>query len=245
MRAGTSEGPLGISQAAIHGREFVTAYLSLEFLRRGVKRGSVWVIPLSNPDGALLSEIGLSSLPENQREKLLALCGGKADLPRWKANADGVDLNVNFDAGWGTGKKNVFAPAGENYVGEFPFSAPESRALKEFTEAVRPDFTVSWHTKGEELYWRFRQPLFRALRDKRLAKILGRAICCPLRESRGSAGGYKDWCVEALKIPAFTVEIGGDGLSHPIGKEHLPELANRYGDALAVLSEAVKAKRKR
>ena len=30
-----------------------------------------------------------------------------------------------------------------------------------------------------------------------------------------SAGGYKDWCVQKLGIPAITVEVGNDKYSHP------------------------------
>lgn len=240
MLIGEENVPLGISQAAIHGREFITAYLSEEFLRRGVKHGGVWVIPLSNPDGALLSEIGAPSVPEGKRAPLIKINGG-GDFSLWKANAEGVDLNVNFDARWGTGEKNVFAPASENFVGSHPFSAKESIALKEFTLSVKPDFTISWHTKGEEIYWKFFQPPLRAARDKRIAKALSKEIGCPLKESAGSAGGYKDWCVEALKIPAFTVEAGRNSLAHPVGKEHLGEFAAKYGGALIALTEAMKS----
>ena len=236
MFIGKSEPPVGISQAAIHGREWITALLSLKHIQRGLKRGGFWVLPLANPDGALLSEIGISTVSPSRRKQLIMLNGGY-DFSLWKANAEGVDLNVNFDARWGTGRKNITVSASENYIGEFPFSAPESRALKEFTEEVRPDLTVSWHTKGEEIYWRFHQPLFRAMRDKRFAIRLSKAVGCPLREAKYSAGGYKDWCVEKLKIPAFTVEIGSDSLSHPITRERLPELEKKYGLALNALSE--------
>ena len=236
MFIGKDEPPVGISQAAIHGREWITALLSLHHIERGLKKGGFWVLPLTNPDGALLSEIGISTISQSRRNQLITLNGGY-DFSLWKANAEGVDCNVNFDARWGTGKKNIKVPAPENYIGEFPFSAPESLALKEFTEKIRPDLTVSWHTKGEEIYWRFHQPLFRAMRDKKIAVNFSRAVDCPLREAKRSAGGYKDWCVEKLKIPAFTVEIGSDSLSHPIGREHLSKLNQKYGLALRTLSE--------
>lgn len=239
MLLGREEEPLGLMQAAIHAREYITAYLALGMIQNGLKRGGVWVVPLSNPDGALLSETGLSSAPESAREELVRLNGGKRDFSLWKANAEGVDLNVNFDAGWGEGAQNVFVAGSENYVGARPFSAPESRALKEFTLSVRPAFTLSLHTKGEVIYWRFRQPPLRAARDKRLAKILAESVNCPLGESPNSAGGYKDWCVQALKIPAFTLEAGSEKLRHPIGKEHLKELLLRYGGALDALTGAL------
>ena len=34
----------------------------------------------------------------------------------------------------------------------------------------------------------------------------------------GSAGGYKDWCLQKLQIPSYTVECGSDKLKHPIKK---------------------------
>ncbi len=236
MLIGEPSAPLGISQAAIHGREWITALLALEHLSRGCRRGGVWVLPLTNPDGALLSETGLSSVSGGRRE-FLGKLNGSEDFSLWKANAEGVDLNVNFDAAWGTGAENLRTPAPANYIGEYPFSAPESRALKEFTEAAAPDFTVSWHTKGEEIYWRFRQPPLRAARDLRLAKRLSESTGYPLREAKRSAGGYKDWCIEKKKIPAFTVETGGEGWKHPIGRERLEELVKRNGDALRALTE--------
>jgi len=28
-------------------------------------------------------------------------------------------------------------------------------------------------------------------------------------------GGFKDWCIHVLKIPALTVEVGSDDFPHP------------------------------
>ncbi len=239
---GTHTPPVGISQYAIHGREWVTTLLAFAHLERGISCGGVWVLPLTNPDGALLSEIGVSSLPAQRRETLRALNGGREDFSLWKANAEGVDLNVNFDARWGTGAQNVFAPASENYVGRAPLCAPESRALWDFTLSVLPDFTVSWHTMGEEIYWRFHQPPLRAMRDKKIAYVLQKSVQYPLKEAKNSAGGYKDMCIEKLKIPAFTVECGRG--VHPLGRETLPELEKMCGSALSALTEYFAEKKK-
>ena len=167
--------PTGIAQYAIHGREWITARLAFEHFRFGLKRGSVWLIPLMNPDGALLSQRGIGSVRDEMRAAFLSEINGGSDFSLWKANAAGVDLNVNFDADWGEGKRNVFSPSGENYIGPFPFSEPETRALKMFTEKIRPDFPVSYHTKGEEIYWYYGQPLSSCVRDKRMAMALSKA----------------------------------------------------------------------
>lgn len=236
---GEHRAPVQISQYAIHGREWVTALLALEHLKRGVQRGGAWILPLTDPDGALLSRVGITSLSEGRRALALSLNKKSYDFSLWKANAEGVDLNVNFDARWGTGVSNITTPAPENYIGTAPLSAPESRALWSFTEEVSPAATVSWHTKGEEIYWRFHQPPLRSRRDRRLAEVLSAVTGYPLGEAKGSAGGYKDMCIERLKIPAFTVECGRAQLRHPLGEEQAGEIIEKCKDALSALSEAL------
>lgn len=222
--------PVGIVQGGIHGREWITAYLLLEQIRAGVCKGAVWFVPLVNPDGALLSSCGLDSVCGEWRKKLLISANGGEKFSLWKANANAVDLNVNFDACWGTGRTNVHLPDSANYVGEAPFSEPETRALRDFTLRVRPQYTFSYHTAGKEIYWRFFQPFFRCLRDKRLAEIVGCLTGYPLKYADGSVGGYKDWCIQKLKIPAFTVEVGSG--KHPLGKRALEEIVKENGTTI-------------
>lgn len=234
---GSAGGPVGISTYAMHAREWITAYLAMQHVRRGLVRGGVWVVPLVNPDGALLVQEGAVSVRTFLRGGLLYLNGG-ADFSLWKANARAVDLNVNFDAGWGTGRQNLRSPAPANYIGSAPFSEPETQALRDFTLEISPAFTVSWHTKGEVIYWRYRQNALRAVRDKKYAKILSAATGYPLAEAPDSAGGYKDWCVEKLKIPAFTVEAGRETFSHPLGFSALADIVTKNLDALVKLALA-------
>lgn len=231
--------PVGIAQYALHGREYITAKLAAAHFSRGGVRGSVWLLPLTNPDGALLSQIGICSAPKERQTELLVLNGGRGeDFSLWKANGRGVDLNVNFSARWGTGARNVRFAGGENYIGEQPFSEPETFALKSFTEKIRPQYTLSYHTKGEEIYWRFHQSKEYIARDKALAAVLSGITGYPLRETKNSAGGYKDWCIQQFKIPSFTVEVGSDLWVHPLGDEALQEIIERNENALAVLSAA-------
>ncbi len=230
--------PVGLAQYAIHGREYITSHLALKHFKRGVFKGSFWLVPLANPDGALLSECGLASARRKcDRERLLSLNGGNENFSLWKANGRGVDLNVNFDARWGTGAKNVLKAGAENYIGSKPFSEPETRALKRFTEKIKPHYTVSYHTKGEEIYWYFYQSMRTCPRDKRLAAALSQSTGYPLAYAKGSAGGYKDWCIQALKIPSFTIEAGDDTLCHPLGNEAIEDIINKNGNALYDLSK--------
>lgn len=228
--------PVGLAQYAIHGREWITAKLALHHFSVGVY-GTLWIVPLLNPDGALLSQCGLqSAINSRERKRLLRLCPNN-DFTLWKANGRGVDLNVNFDARYGKGAKNVLIAGAENYIGKYPFSEPETRAIKRFTLQICPNYTISYHTKGEEIYWQFYQSPSETSRDYRLATVLSNSTGYPLAIAKGSAGGYKDWCIQRLRIPSFTVEVGKDSLTHPLGEEALQDIIEKNGDALKRLSE--------
>lgn len=193
---GSPVGRQFISTYAIHGREWITARLAVKHIKRGVKKGGGWVIPLVNPDGAKISQ---------------------TVKPMWKANARGVDLNCNFDADWGSGRLNTAERGGENCIGDYPFSEAETAALRDFTLKIRPFVTLSFHTKGEEIYWQYD-----GAGDSRGAQILSAATGYESKIIYGSAGGYKDWCIKKLGIPAYTIECGFDGLAHPITElQHL------------------------
>jgi len=191
MHLGKDTGRQFISVYAVHAREWITAYLALKHIQIGTYCGG-WIIPLLNPDGAIISQ-GIK--------------------PLWKDNARGVDLNCNFDAEWGTGRLNTKRRGAENCVGDYPFSEPETIALKNFTIKINPFVTFSWHTKGEEIYWSFA-----GRGDENGAKILSDATGYPHKIIYGSAGGYKDWCLQKLLVPSYTIECGSDGLTHPIKK---------------------------
>ena len=233
---GRRDGVVGVSQYAIHAREWICSHLALEHIRRGVRRGGVWVLPLTDPDGALLATHGVCSVRAGWRERLLQINGGE-DFSLWKANARAVDLNVNFPAKWGSGAQNVRSPAPQNYIGSAPLCARESAALARFTLRVAPAYTLSWHTKGEEVYWRFFQTGKQLARDEALARKLSRITGYQLRETPNSAGGYKDWCIRRLRIPAFTIEAGQDKRSHPLGREALADLLQHTQDALLRFQE--------
>ena len=206
---------------SIHAREYITTFLALkqiERFRKHGKRGTVYFIPAVNPDGI---EICLKA------------------KPLYKANARGVDLNVNFDAGWGKGKTNVFSPADENYVGKCPFSERETRALRDFTLAVNPSATISYHSKGEEIYYEFHQDEKAKRRDYLIAEKLAFVTGYKIKSTPNSYGGYKDWCIERLKIPAFTIEVGKDNLKHPITRKNLGKIYRKNKKVICTLTESI------
>ncbi len=212
--------PIVIVTYSIHAREYITTYLALlqieDFIKQG-KKGTIYFIPAVNLDGIEIA------LKEN---------------PLYKANFRKVDLNVNFDAKWGSGKQNVKIPNSENYIGEKPFSESESRALRDFTLLVNPNITLSYHSKGEEIYWFFYQDKKFIDRDYKIAKCLKKTTHYKIKTLFDSAGGYKDWCIEKLKIPSFTIEVGSDKLSHPIGEENIKKIYKKNRKVIKVLTNS-------
>ena len=200
FHVGENYGKQFIAVYAVHAREFITARLALKHIKEGVKGGG-WIIPLLNPDG-------------------VAICETRD--PLWKANARGVDLNCNFDADWGTGRLNTRTRGSENCIGDCPLSESETSALARFTLRVRPAVTLSFHTKGGEIYWEYG-----GAGDERGARIIADYTGYVPKKITGSAGGYKDWCIQKLRIPAYTIECGDDNLTHPI--ERLRDIKECYG----------------
>ncbi|MCL2061531.1 MAG: hypothetical protein FWH03_02795 [Firmicutes bacterium] len=200
--AGDKRGACVFITAGIHAREHIGCYLVMRQVYRALNHaaqitplGGIYFLPMLNPDG----------------NELARCC-----CPLYKANANRVDLNVNFDADWGTGKQNVFAPADENYVGTHPFSEPETRALRDFTLLHKPAATVSYHAIGRELYWDFGQSGASRARDEKLALHLNKVLHYTIIPfTKTSAGGYKDWCIQKLNIPSFTIELVSPEHPHP------------------------------
>lgn len=225
-----------IVQAAIHAREHLTALLAVCLAKHLVKNsdlpleGGIYFVPMTNPDGVRLCQEGVGFITDKERKSNLLKINGGSDFTLWKANADGVDLNVNFDAHWGEGAQNGYYKSACNYVGRAPFSAAETRALKEFTERINPVVTLSYHLKGEEIYWEFGQTGHRRFRDKRYAEAISKYTGYPLVTLNGSVGGYKDWCIQHLKIPSFTIEVGNDNFNHPFPYSELSDIVRQNLD---------------
>ncbi|MDE7454587.1 MAG: hypothetical protein K2M64_02015 [Clostridia bacterium] len=234
---GQKNGNYMIVQGAMHAREHLTALVTVCLAKYLVANpnlqlnGGIYFIPMTNPDGVRLCQEGIGWIDDpKRRRRLLDLNGGSKDFSLWKANADGVDINVNFDAMWGQGAQNTFLPAPQNYVGTEPCSAKETQALVEFTNIINPCVTLSYHLKGEEIYWQFAQDDERLKRDKYYAELIGKYTGYKVTEPQGSVGGYKDWCVEHLRIPAYTVEVGSDEYSHPYPYNQLSQIVGKNRD---------------
>ncbi|MBR5236657.1 MAG: M14 family metallocarboxypeptidase [Clostridia bacterium] len=231
LRWGTGEKRIFLN-GAHHGMEWITSMLLMrimeEFCRQyrdGTAIGNVQfqklyesihlvVCPMVNPDGVSLSVNGLASdLPPITKTRLKSYNGDSTDFSKWQANINGVDLNHNYDADFEKGvfhqhRLGIYSPGPTRYSGTAPESEPESRAIADFTRQFKPHLAVAYHTQGEVIYYDFNG--MTTARGKEMAEAMAQISGYELDQTEGMASfsGYKDWVIQKMQIPAFTIEAG-------------------------------------
>lgn len=234
-------------QGGIHAREYITSLLLVEqarnlFFSNSIKSGGIYFVFLTNPDGAELVLDGINSVPCDITKQYLTLANnGSTDFSQYKANINLVDLNTNFDANWGGGSQNVRCPSTEDFIGFYAESEREVKSLIDFTLQTKPLLTISYHTKGNVIFYGFEgQSEANIARDLAIGESFSALTGYPLIFTENSTGGYKDWCIQKLTIPSYTFEVGDESLNHPIGIENLPEIYSRNKDIpLLALNKAI------
>ena len=95
----------------------------------------VTVIPVLNPDG-LFKTVGTTTGKFTKADAV-------ADTVPGRFNANGVDLNRNFDCDWK--EKGVWQNKPVD-GGDMPFSEPESEAIKNYVDKNDPSGVVVWYS---------------------------------------------------------------------------------------------------
>ena len=219
--------------AAFHANEWITAPVLLRFAaeyadaietdgmifdrsaRNLATETTVYLIPMLNPDGVdLVTGVLRPGQPEYDRALELARNYPNIPFARgWKANLNGVDLNLSFPAGWLMAREIKFGqgytkPGPRDYVGRAPLDQPESFALYDYTRRVDPDLVIALHSQGEVIYWQYggiEVPGARELGEQ-FAALSGYELAQTPYNS--SFAGYKDWFIQAFRRPGYTVEVG-------------------------------------
>ena len=174
-----------------------------------LSRGII-IVPCINIDGMELVANGFESAGCH-KESVKAISDG--NLNCWNANIRGVDINHNFDAGYDLVKQmeresGIIGPAPRQYGGECAESEPETRALTELCLKYDVSRVVAFHSQGEEIFYYYGENT--PVHSKTLADIFASSCGYEVLEPTGMAshGGFKDWFVEKMRKPGFTVEIG-------------------------------------
>ena len=219
--------------AAHHANEWITSLILLRFAEQlaeaiakdgrifGVpastlERGStIYMVPMVDPDGVDLVT-GAIQPGELQYTVALRLAERYPQIPfpsGWKANLMGVDLNLQYPAGWLQAREIKFSqgytrPGPRDYVGRAPLGQLESRALAGYTEVIDPALVLAYHTQGKEIYWQFRDIAVPGAEElgREFARLSGYRLADTPYESAWA--GYKDWFIQNFRRPGYTIEAG-------------------------------------
>ncbi len=244
--------------AAQHANEWITSYLLLKYaeeLAQAVVDGAdifgvnaqqildtatIYMVPMVNPDGVDLVTGGIQP-GQISYESARRLADNYPNIPfpdGWKANLLGVDLNLNFPAGWLQAREIKFSqgytqPGPRDYVGRAPLGQIESRALAGYTDYIDPALVLAFHTQGKVIYWQFMDYEVPGARElgEQFAAVSGYALTDTPYES--SFAGYKDWFIQEFLSPGYTVEVG-------MGENPLPlsQFDEIYRDNIGILTLA-------
>lgn len=254
-----------IIHASIHGREYITTKLVMTQLSgyldaldntigsyNGIPYSelfdnvAVHIIPMVNPDGVTISQFGIKNiLKQKTLDRLTTIAQNDGQslsgeyLTQWKANANGVDLNRNYDALWDE-YDGPAKPSSDHYKGTSPGSEPETKALIELTKKYNVVRTISYHTYGEVIYWYFGQEGDLLQTSKAFAEAISNTTGYPTDANyeQLDPAGYKDWTLSELSIPSITIEVGHD--SNPVPDSQFNDILKQNKDVWAVMLNDLK-----
>lgn len=232
-------------QGGIHAREYMNPLMmmqQMELILANYDTGSfhnmplsemfnyvaVHFVPMTNPDGISISQFGPDAIRSPQLKEEINQCylsdlaRGKAGLDtasyysHWKANARGVDLNLNFDALWEEIGAGI--PSSSGFRGLMPASEPETQAMINLYN--NPDYpwsaVIHYHSMGNVIYWDIRGNKVReeSLEFAQLmSKVTGGYRILP----SSGGGGFKDWIQLSLRpVPSVTLETGSVSCPIPV-----------------------------
>ena len=261
LRIGTGQRQV-LFNAAHHANEWITGPVVLRFLERyagaraaggaiaGIPAASLYeatslfVVPLVNPDGVDLITGELDRGPYYTAARRLGENYPGISFPAgWKANIEGIDPNLQYPAGWEEARRIKAAqgytrPGPRDYVGTAPLEAPESRALYRFS--LHQDFrlTLSYHTQGRVIYWRYLD--YEPENADTIAEAFGQVSGYTVSDTPYASGfaGYKDWFIQNYNRPGYTIEAG-------LGTAPLPlsQFDEIYGNNEGIMAGALAAVR--
>ncbi len=247
-----------IYSASHHANEWITTLVLLKFAEELAtaiqqngqifgrdateisEKATIYMVPMVDPDGVDLV-VGAISPGDIQYDLAQRISQDYPAIPfpsGWKANLLGVDLNLQYPAGWLQAREIKFSqgftkPAPRDYVGRAPLNQFESRALAGYTEAIDPALVLAYHAQGKEIYWQFGDievPGARALGEE-FAAVSGYELTQVAYNS--SFAGYKDWFIQQFRRPGYTIEVG-EGVN-PLPIEQFDAI---YRDNLGILVTA-------
>ncbi len=243
---------------ATHANEWITSPVLMKFIEdfsdayvndatlQGVnvkdiyQNTSIFIVPMLNPDGVDLVVNDIDNL-SNEYINAKKISQDYPTIPfpsGWKANIEGIDLNLQFPAMWNMAKEikydqGFISPAPRDFVGDYPLQASEALALYDFTISDNFNLMLTYHTQGSVIFWQFLD--YNPPRSREIGETLSKASGYSLEETpyNSSFAGFKDWFIQNFNKPGYTIEAG-------LGSNPLPisQFDKIYSDNIGILIES-------
>ena len=226
-------------------RWLVTGYGTDPTITRLVDTREIWIVFALNPDGATY-DIGGRTYHYWRKNR----------QPTPGSSSIGTDLNRNYDYRWGCCGGSSSSPSSSRYRGPKAFSAPETRAFRDFIASRVVDgrqqitASISFHTTGRLVMWPYGYtltdvPSDMAAKDHKAFVAMGTAMA----KSNGytpeqasdlyiSSGTSRDWLYGRYRIFAFTIEMSPDSPAYPHDEAIPTETGRNRGAVLYLLDMA-------
>ncbi len=246
---GSGEKKLFVN-GAHHGLEYITAAFLMRFLREFIRANEdgaeffgydvkhlseqvkIYVVPMVNPDGVDIAVNGLD-ITNRYHRRLISMVGIHSFNRVWQANANGVDINHNYDARWSVIEKN---PSPTKYSGPYSESEPETKAICDLVRSEGFDMLMAFHSQGGEIYYDFDG--LAGERERLAAVRMSEESGYPVKNTTGTAsfGGCKDWFIKEFGRGGYTIEMGH-------GKNPLPDkqLNDIFAENAKIILSALKS----
>jgi carboxypeptidase T len=245
---------MGVEMALQVMHWLVDGYGTDDRITRTVDTREIWIVFLLNPDGAEYDiRSGAYRLWRKNRQ------------PTPGSTAIGTDLNRNYDYRWGGGGRTSSDPKAITYRGPAAFSAPETRAMRDFLRSrviggrqqIRAYLT--FHEYGRLVMWPYGYtsrdvPADMTTSDHQSLVAIGKQMAAlngyrPQQASDLyiSSGTSRDYAYGKYRIWAYTIELSNDDylddsrIASETGRNRLAVLyaIDRASCPLAVVSAAV------
>ena len=203
----------------------------------------IWIIFAMNPDGATydIKDGSYHSWRKNRQ-------------PTSGSTAIGTDLNRNYDYRWGCCGGSSSTPSSSRYRGKSAFSAPETRAFRDFVRSrvvngrQQIRVSASFHTTGRLVMWPYGYTMTNLPADMTSDDV---AALTSIGKTMAASNGYKpeqasdlyissgtsrDWLYGRYRVFAYTIEMSPDSTPYPKASA-IPSETGRNKNAVLFLME--------
>jgi hypothetical protein len=226
-------------------RWLTTGYASDPAITSLVERREIFIVFMVNPDGATY----------NIKDRVYQ-DWRKNRQPNAGSSSVGTDLNRNYDYRWGCCGGASSSPASSRYRGAAPFSAPETRAVRDFVNSrvvngrqqIRA--SASFHTTGRIVAWPYSYtstnvPSDMTALDQAAFVAMGTTMAERSRYTPRQAGDWYvhsgtalDWLYGRHRIMAFLFELEPDTSLYLPDEKIAAETARNKSAVLYLIEQA-------